>query len=68
MNRMLIAPLVLAALLGMLLLRPQSRAQAYQRPPLPQPVVLDEVGELPPGTTISQQPAGRAGDGLKAWR
>lgn len=65
---MLIVPLVLVALLLALLLRPQSTAQAYRRPALPQPVVLDEVGELPPGTTVAQQPQSRSGDGLKAWR
>jgi hypothetical protein len=70
MKRMLVVPLALAAVLALLLFMPQSKRRAYERPPLPTPVVLDEVGELPPGAIVEQQsgrPA-RVRDGLKAWR
>lgn len=66
----LLVPLALSALLTFLLFRPAPAAPPYKRPPLPTPVVLDEMGALPPGVQVTESgpvPT-TAGDGLRAWR
>jgi hypothetical protein len=70
MKTALLVPLVLSAALAFLLFRPAPAAPPYKRPPLPTPVVLDEMGALPPGVQVTEtgpRPS-TAGDGLRAWR
>jgi hypothetical protein len=70
MKTALFAPLALSAALAFLLFRPDPAVRPYRRPPLPTPVVLDEMGALPPGVQVPESgPRPTTGrDGLRAWR